>query len=52
MGIRYHGDYGEEYAILWPAPYQLFIGLPLRNLKRALDNIVDAQKEIRFRRTG
>jgi hypothetical protein len=25
-------------------PYPLYIGLLLRNLKRALDNIVDAQK--------
>ena len=52
MGIQYHGDYGEGFATGWPTPYPLFIRLPLRNLKRVLDNIVVAQKEIRFHETG
>jgi hypothetical protein len=49
MEIQSHGDYGEGFATLWPTPCPLFIGLLIRNLKRALDNIVDAQNEIRFR---
>jgi len=49
MGIQSHDDYVEGFATLRPALYPLFINLLLRNLKLALDNIVDAQKEIRFR---
>jgi hypothetical protein len=44
MRIQSYGDSREGLATLWPTPYPLFIGLPLRNLKRALANIVDAQK--------
>ena len=43
-GIQSYGNYGEEFAASWPAPCPLFIGLLLRNLKRALDTIVQAQK--------
>jgi len=44
MGIQSYGDYGQEFAL------PVFIGFLLRNPKRALDNIVHAQKYIRFRR--
>jgi hypothetical protein len=50
MGIQSYGDYGEGFTTWRPQPYPRFVDLILRNLKRALDNIVDAQSEIRFHR--
>ena len=49
MGIQSHGNYKEGFATLRRTPYPLWIALLLRNLKHALNDIVDAQKEIRFR---
>lgn len=49
MGVQYHGNHGEEFATLWPKPYLLSNVLLLRNLRLAPNNIVDAQKVIRFR---
>jgi len=49
MGIQSPGNYSEGFATLWPTPYPPLIGLLFRNLKLAPDNILHAQKEIRFR---